>query len=89
MNGSNGRSPWLCARSWIRSHSSYASRDSGSQASSAAASGGRLSRSVSTARADVARKRSASRSQKMAPKWLTGLPATLTVSGNRTAHSLS
>ena len=28
MNGSNGRSPRLCARSWIRSHSTNAWRDS-------------------------------------------------------------
>ncbi len=45
--------------------------------------------STSAARSVARRKRVDSRSQKMAPKWLEGRSATLTVSGNSTAHSLS
>ena len=57
---------------------------------SAAASGGRLTPTVSAAAPTTRRKRSDSRSQKIAPKWLTsGLVATLTVSGKSTAHSES
>ena len=58
-------------------------------ASMHAASGGRFSRSRSAASPARRRSRSASRSQKIAPKLLTGRPATDTVSGNSTAHSLS
>ncbi len=54
-----------------------------------AASGGRLRRRSSAAALPIRRRRRASRSQKIAPKLFTGRPATDTVSGNRTAHSLS
>ena len=47
-------------------------RTAGAEASSAAASGGRLSRSSAAALALTRRKRAASRSQKIAPKWLAG-----------------
>ena len=90
MNGSNGRSPWLCARSWMRSHSAKACSETGSDATSPAASGGRLICRIRAAAPIVRRKRRASRSQKIAPKWWRdGRTATDTVSGNSVAHSLS
>ncbi len=89
MNGSNGRSPWLCARSWIRSHSSNASRESGSLSSK----GGRVGREIEPQRPDGARRRRPEAGglavAEDAAEVVTGVPATLTVSGNRTAHSLS
>ena len=67
----------------------YVSRIRSSDEISVSASGGRSMRSRSAASLTVCWKRAASRSQKMAPKLLVGRPATQTVSGKSTAHSLS
>jgi hypothetical protein len=67
----------------------YASRETASELSSTAASGGRLSWSSSAAAETWRLKRADSRSQKMPPKWFTGRVAVATVSGNSTAHSES
>ena len=67
----------------------YACWERSARASIAAASGGRFSDSRSAAAPATRRRRSASRSQKIAPKLFTGRPATDTVSGNNVAQSLS
>ena len=90
MNGSNGRSPWLCVRSWTRSQSTKVSSASRCDSSSLAASGGSSSLSVSVAALDTRLNRAASRSAKMPPQVKrSGAWRTATVSGKSTAEWVS
>jgi hypothetical protein len=89
MNGSKGRSPWLCVRSWIMSQSPNASCASAWSATSRAASSGSSSRVTSAAAEVTARNLAASRSLKIAPQVNFGTSRMATVSGNSTAELVS
>ena len=66
MNGSKGRSPWLCQRSWIMSQSTYVSSARSADDASAMASGGMSIWRTSTPLSVERRNRDDSRSQKIA-----------------------
>ena len=89
MNGSKGRSPRMCVRSWMRSHITKVPSASSWLESSSASSAGSSSWVISAAAETTRRKRAASRSWKMAPHVKVGISRMATVSGKRTAEFVS
>ena len=89
MNGSNGRSPRMCVRSWMMSHITNVRSASSWSSSRAAASSGSSSFVISDAARTTRRYRAASRSWKIAPHVNGGISRIATVSGNSTAEFVS